>query len=126
MSWVAETGRRVRMSLLRGGFGAELKEGMRLHGELRERELREVGMSESEAGYKASREFGNATALREESRERWGWQWLEDVGKDVRFGARMLRKHPGFTTVAVLTLALGIGVNTAIFTLVSDMDVDAM
>jgi predicted permease len=83
--------------------------------EQRIKELVAAGMSVKEARAAARREFGNVGLVKETAREVWGWRWLEDLFSDMRFGARMLRKSPGFTTAAVVTLTLGIGVNTSVF-----------
>lgn len=77
------------------------------------------GMSPQEACYSATRTFGNPTVLKEETRDTWGWTWLEQIVQDLRYGARALAKNPGVTAIVVITLALGIGVNTAMFSLLN-------
>ena len=111
------------MNWLGGLFGKrkrekELEEEVRSHLKLSAQARVEHGAETREAERAARREFGNVELVKEVTRDVWGWRWLRDVAEDARYGMRILLKNPGFAIVAILSLALGIGATTAVFSVV--------
>src|SRR4051812_2372008 len=118
MRWFDVVGIKIAMLVGRRGAGARLNDELLFHLERQIAENTAAGMSPEAARQAALRMFGNPASLRDQARATWNWAWLESLLRDARYSVRTLVRTPGFATIAILVMALGIGANVAIFTVV--------
>jgi len=118
MRWLARLHISIAMLFGRVNAAARLDEELRDHLECQIAENLSAGMNAQEARFAALRSFGNPALLRDQARASWRWNWLETLVRDLRYGMRTLSRTPGFTAIAILVMALGIGANVALVTIV--------
>ncbi len=116
--WVEQVRLRLTMLFQRSRAAARLDQELRDHLERQIQENMIAGMNAEEARYAALRSFGNPALVRDQARAAWNWAWVESLQRDVRYAIRALRRTPGFASIAVLVMVLGIGTNVALFTVV--------
>lgn len=118
MRWMDQFRMAVLMLFRRQQQSTGLNDELAFHLDHQVKENMARGMGPEEARYAALRTFGNPTQLREEARSSWSWNWLEKFLRDLHYGARTLKRSPGFSLTAILVMALGIGATTSLFTIV--------
>src|SRR5437867_9162366 len=121
MTRLRQVWRRLRALFRKNTLEDEMDEELRFHFEKQIEDNIRAGMSPQEARYAALRAFGNTTLVREMAREIWTWESLERLGQDLRYALRILSRTPGFTAMAVILVAIGIGPVVAIFSVVDQV-----